>query len=524
MILQQQIDYSRDLSNIQLKGGFVTGGVSSLYSAFESGLGNKATRSIKQFAYKNSETFGGEYVSKDEANKIGAIIGEKFEEPVRREALNFMYDNYRKKQAGAVAVQRAIESSAVNWLSVGAMGFAGSMGDPGEALLGFGAGYLASGRYLSKVGMGIESDFARTAFRGGAFGALESAAGEPIHHVLSAYLKEQYTTEDSIMNIAFGTGAGVFFGSMRGLAGDFDYNIDLRPETVEKLLNERARQLIQDDNQNYNKYILSRDPKFLADKYKDYIDYKAGEEISLVERATGRKASPEAREQIRRQVQSEVLPAIIDFEFKSATKQISEPRKTQTEGVKADASDDQYTSSDTEVQQNNYKQEIEANKKALLGETEEVTGTPKEKQAEPDTQQKEGEEQIVLDSEVGWGYVMKSVANEIFPDTEIIIVKPDNSNVPKNVLDDNNGDLTGINAWYDIETGKVYIRDNEIKNVYKAAEVLLEEVVGHKGLRSIFRNEKKFNKFIDWVSKNHSNEVDDWLNHYKLPTIKRIED
>jgi hypothetical protein len=58
--------------------------------------------------------------------------------------------------------------------------------------------------------------------------------------------------------------------------------------------------------------------------------------------------------------------------------------------------------------------------------------------------------------------------------------------------------LRGVNGLFDTRTGKVYIVSGEI-DLMDVSRVWMHEQVGHSGLRSLFGNEERFDRFLDSV-------------------------
>jgi len=65
----------------------------------------------------------------------------------------------------------------------------------------------------------------------------------------------------------------------------------------------------------------------------------------------------------------------------------------------------------------------------------------------------------------------------------------------------------GVRGYYDIKTGEVYLNPELINTPEAAAEVLIEEIITHKGIDAVYRNKNKTKKLFKKVYADHKEEI-----------------
>ncbi len=195
---------------------YSTGTGSVFDAAFEGAFAdNPAT---KLYEYYQKETAGGERLSKAEIEERvkseGLSIGDIPEEGMNSEAVDLLVERQYDRRLRSEVINRA-GGGFVNGAAEFAGGLAGSLFDPINIATSF-IPVVGQARYASMLAK-AGSPLARAGVRmgvGAAEGFVGSAMMEPINYGLSQELGDDYTSMDSLMNLAFGTvmGGGLHMG------------------------------------------------------------------------------------------------------------------------------------------------------------------------------------------------------------------------------------------------------------------------------------------------------------------------
>lgn len=211
---------------------------------------------LSQYENRDEETFGGSpVISAEEANQRAGDLGLNFDGPIPERALELMMErkqrenrrqfilSHRRQGAGQVVGDLffGLALSAVDPLNV-ASAFIPVVGETRYAAL--------AGR-IGTLGARVS--------RGAVEGAVGAALVEPIVYGAARYEQADYTLQDSLMNVAFGTALGGGFHVGLGALGDAIGRT--RPQTREATLRGAIAQFVQGRDVNVAPLIHS-DPAF----------------------------------------------------------------------------------------------------------------------------------------------------------------------------------------------------------------------------------------------------------------------
>lgn len=459
----------------------------SVSSGFKQGIANKALRATR-LKLKESQGETGKMLSKDEANdKYGiTLYGDNiltFEEDITEDAAKFKMNNKLDELVYNTVSERNLKSSKWNYLPILSGNLLGNVADPGELTLGFLTGGLSSTRYASFIGKGINNSLARTTFRAGVFSAIEGSVGEPAHHILSDYLGETYTWKDTAMNMAFAAGLGTVIGGTRSLLGDVDQISNIEVSTLARIAEDQQNFLFGEKS-NKAMILADSDAAILASN-KGVIDANVETSIKNESTKLGRDLTTDEIQSIRETVEWGLLPTLREQAKKSAINDIKNSSKINPEIDKADPLDLNYDTDDASLNSDTILIESiqsDLNNKGLDFRARKV---------------EEGEVDINEPESFGYSEAAILTSKKIFPKVDVEYI-PDNASAAQK----------SSMGYYDIESGKIYISKDNIKSADDVARTVLEEVVGHKGWRSIYRSKKQLKAAYDYAYKQHKAEID----------------
>ena len=475
-----------DLAGTVESGEYFTRSVSQ---GFREGIGNKAKRWT---TLKWKELFGeeGRRMSTEEANELYGIKDGnkwllKFDEDINEDAARFMFENKMNELKYDTITERMLQSTKWNYAPMILGNLLGNVADPGELTLGMLTGGLSATKYASFVGRNISNPIGRTAYRSGIFAAAESSMTEPLHHLLSDSLKEEYTWKDSAMNTVFAMGLGTSIGSARAFLGDIDELSNLPKEVLVKMIEEKGREIIEGQRiSSFGPNLLSGDKDAVALQNTNFIEGKIEEALELKKQELGRDLT--LQEENSAKVEAEHL----------ATSELARVSKEAADAKIQNDSKPIDNSEPKEIELNHStKEESKASDEAVIGLISpelKQSGVSIEVDGKRYSKQK-GEEKIEGDpEEIPFVNTLAAerVARDIFPG-----VKVKTTTEP------------GVRGYYDIKTGEVYLNPELINTPEAAAEVLIEEIITHKGIDAVYRNKNKTKKLFKKVYADHKEEI-----------------
>jgi len=475
-------------------------------SGFEGGLGNKLFRaSVTAFKNWNDD----ELLDKDDLNNEYGVDGLVFDKPMSRAAADYIKRKHLERQPQEYILNKAINESASNYVPLIAGTFLGNIADIGELSLGIASGGLAVTRYGAKIGLGINNVVGRTAFRGAAFGMGEAIVSEPIHQGLSSYLKEKYTWQDSLINVAFATSIGGSMGYAFGKLGTPEDLEMISPDTFEKMVIDNLEGISTFKKQNKVLEILVEEDSVIRRANQERIDSFIDQRVNEATENKGAELTPEEKQSVSMRAEFDAIT-----EYKEKTKQdlVKYRQVKSPDKIKADEptsfdnpESPEYANAINEAYGNSLAElkgtKIESDKPDVI--------KPKKEKIE------ESEPEI---DKVEIFEAAKQITNKLFPSTKIEAVNADMSNMPK-------GETALFKGAYDRETGKIFINPEFISDTKDVAVTILHETVGHKGFEANFSSKAKLDNFRRYIGSSHKKEIKSIKDEINkgLPKSKKIK-
>jgi len=465
------------------------------------GITSKLSRSLDLYMLRNDES-DTEYLTPEQADSLYPSSQPRTQK-IKESVAKYEHNLYLVEQSESEFSEQALNTSKWNYATMFGAGFAATAMDPIEGAVGLLSGGLSTSRAFLGVGSKIANKGVRTAFRGAYFGGVESVALEPFYHLTSAYNKEQYSLSDSAMNLAFGAGLGATFAGVRVLKGDYDNIVEASRETVGKELNRNLNRIAsgkKDSNisplsEDYNTILSVPENKqavesIYNEKLKRNPDATDEQKINLME-----ESKYEVYKNVKRNL--ETPPASTkDMEPSIREEEATVPRNDD----EIDAlNSEQLKDADDESQALGIDEELRLQR-------EKPTEEPTEKSVVDQVEEGKQLEEIDTRSEA-----IKATVDNLFPAVKTVDVR---DGLPPELV----GKVEGKPGF--VYKGVYYFDPRKLDTPEKMVSNILHESLGHIGIRAFLSNPVEFGKYIEYIDKHYTKEVDDWISEYGVKKRK----